>query len=178
MKQVLQLFVFPRSDLEAKWWHRMFKVLIVISTITVFVFSIRWTNELSKPYYIYSFNNDFNNYDYNSIILYLDNHTGLILFLTLVAIYWYSYETKQLRKWQTKTVQMSILELQTNIKIAQQKSLTENNPVSPYITREFGETIRKVYEEGKLDLKDIYSLSPTSSWLSKILNWFHYKLSK
>jgi len=94
----------------------------------------------------------------NEIILLLDQYTGLVLFLTLLAILWYSHETKKLRQWQTKSVQMSILDLQTNIKIAQQESLRKLNPVSPYVTKDFGETIRKIYEEGKLDLRDIYSL--------------------
>ena len=109
---------------------------------------------------------------FDRITLFFDQHVGLILFLTLAAIIWSSYETRELRKWQIKNVQMSIINLQTNIKIAQQKSLNEGNPVSPYVTNNFGETIRKIYEEGKLDLKDIYSLPDRNTYWHKIIKKF------
>ncbi|MDP3792261.1 MAG: hypothetical protein Q8Q89_00885 [bacterium] len=58
----LKIFYFPRQDLENRWWHRMFKVLIIVGVMVLFLFSSRRANEIFKPYYIYSCQEDFDNY--------------------------------------------------------------------------------------------------------------------
>ncbi len=100
--------------------------------------------------------------------------TDWILLLTLISIVWYSIETRLFRKWQTKSVQMSVINLQTNIKIAQQQSLREGAAQSPYITQDFPETIRKVYEDGVLDLREIYSMPDKKQ--KKFLNNLWHKI--
>lgn len=63
MRLVLRIFRFPRQELETRWWHRLFKVLIVASTIVLSLFAVRWSNEIFKPYYVYSFDDKFQTYE-------------------------------------------------------------------------------------------------------------------
>lgn len=88
-----------------------------------------------------------------------DNITEFILFMTLLAIIWYSLETRWLRKWQKRSVQMSILELITDINKWNKESLRTGFGHTAYPTSNLGETLRKIYEDGELDLSDIYKWS-------------------
>ncbi len=62
MRFLLAPLRFPRPDLEGRWWHRMFKVLIPLCTIVVFFMVLRWENDIFEPYYVYSFDSDFGKY--------------------------------------------------------------------------------------------------------------------
>ena len=55
-------FRFPHPELESRWWDRLFKTVIVISTLLLFFQYWRWADEVFRPYYIYSFEQDFGKY--------------------------------------------------------------------------------------------------------------------
>ncbi len=57
-----RVFGFPRPDLENRWWHRMFNVVAVLSTVCVLSVTIEWAGQQSIPEYVYSFENDFGKY--------------------------------------------------------------------------------------------------------------------
>ena len=77
----------------------------------------------------------------------------IIQILIFVALFWYSLETRLLRKWQKKQVQLTIL----NLDMQRVKSTTEQrgNP-TPY-GEKFPIIIRKIYELGKFNPKVLYS---------------------
>ncbi len=79
----------------------------------------------------------------------------VVLSLTLVVIIWYTIETKKLREWQTKQVQLTILNLEFN--------RVYENAKQPHIRIPFSEDwpiiVRKIYEKGELDTKTFYSKS-------------------
>jgi hypothetical protein len=104
--------------------------------------------------------------------------TCLILFFTLLAIIWYSWETWQLRKWQKRSLQMSIVDLATKIKIANQESIRSGAGQSAYVTRDFPETLRKIYEEGRFDLSDIYIIHRSGNMWKKFYNNIITKIKK
>lgn len=60
--KILSIFKIPRSELEDRWWHRLFKVLIFASTILVFVLSMHWASESFYYYYVFSFDKNYHNY--------------------------------------------------------------------------------------------------------------------
>lgn len=93
-----------------------------------------------------------------------------ILLFTLLAIIWYSIETHLLRKWQKKITQLSIVDLEVRIKIAQQEALRNGHGQSPRVTSNYPETIRKIYQESKLDLEDLYSFPERQNWLKRIFS--------
>ena len=59
---ISKLVRFPRRELENRWWHRLFKAVIVISTLFLFFHYWQWADEVFRPYYIYSFERDFGKY--------------------------------------------------------------------------------------------------------------------
>ena len=77
---------------------------------------------------------------------------GIQIFI-FVILFWYSWETRQLRKWQKKQAQLTILSLD----MQRVKSSSENhfNP-TPY-GEKFPLIIRKIYELGEFDPKVLYS---------------------
>ncbi len=95
-----------------------------------------------------------------------------ILFLTFLAIIWYSWETRKLREWQKRNLQMSILDLAVRIKIAGQESLRAGHGQTAYVTKNFPETLRKIYEEGRLDLQDFYVMRPKDKKWKKVKRFF------
>jgi hypothetical protein len=75
-----------------------------------------------------------------------------IQILIFCALFWYSWETRQLRKWQKRQVQLTILDLD----MQRVRSAYENrgNP-TPY-GEKFPIIIRKIYELGKFNPKVLY----------------------
>lgn len=65
---------------------------------------------------------------------------------------------------------MSILDLAVKIKIAAQESLRAGHGQTAYVTHDFPETLRKIYEEGKLDLKDLYIVRQRNSIWKRFYN--------
>jgi hypothetical protein len=59
---ISKLVRFPRRELESRWWHKLFKTVIVISTLLLALQYWRWADEVFRPYYIYSFEQDFGKY--------------------------------------------------------------------------------------------------------------------
>jgi hypothetical protein len=74
-----------------------------------------------------------------------------IQILILFAIAWYSWETHLLKKWQKKQVQLTILGLEMQRK----KNLKEGHAFDTGGL--FPNIIRKIYELGKFDPKELYS---------------------
>lgn len=77
------------------------------------------------------------------------NRSDWILFVTLVAIIWYSWETHFLRKWQKKQAQATLVNLVMQASINHEK-LGNLHTLYP-------KPIREIYELGKLDLRDFFS---------------------
>lgn len=77
----------------------------------------------------------------------------IILFITFLAILWYSLETRWLRQWQTRQVQATLLmlDMQRVIHHAEHPSIR-----MPY-KESFPIIMRKIYELGEFDIKDLYS---------------------
>ncbi|GEM_PF-3537610 len=59
MKKLFNPFVFYKSEYDNKWWHRLAKVLIYATTVTIFIFSIiifiHHEDEWNTHKYVYSF---------------------------------------------------------------------------------------------------------------------------
>lgn len=70
-----------------------------------------------------------------------------------VVLFWYSWETRQLRKWQKRQAQLTILDL--DMQRVRHSSVSGGNP-TPY-GEKFPIIIRKIYELGKFDPKVLYS---------------------
>lgn len=54
--------------------------------------------------------------------------TLIILFLTLVAICWYSFETRELRIWQKRQAQLSVIHMQINKIISEHTNGPDRSP--------------------------------------------------
>ncbi len=80
------------------------------------------------------------------------NTADYIQISILIALVWYSWETHQLKKWQKKQIQLSILELEMKRKrdMSEGHSFSMKSGVFPSI-------IRNIYELGKFDPKELYS---------------------
>ena len=76
-----------------------------------------------------------------------------ILLFTFFAIVWYSWETRQLRKWQQKQVQLSIVDL--DMQRVRSNAEGRGNP-TPY-GEAFPIIMRKIYDSGNFDPKVLYS---------------------
>jgi len=70
-----------------------------------------------------------------------------------ITLFWYSWETRQLRKWQKKQAQLTILGL--DMQRVKTHSEGRINP-APY-GEKFPIIIRKIYELGEFDPKIMYS---------------------
>jgi len=87
----------------------------------------------------------------------------------LVALVWYSIETRQLRKWQKRQAQLTILEL--DMKRVETVATQRFNP-APY-GEDFPMIIRKIYELGKFNPKTLYSrgFHKPLTFFAKTLEW-------
>lgn len=70
-----------------------------------------------------------------------------------IALLWYSWETSQLRKWQKKQAQLTVLGL--DMQRIRNHHDTGSNP-TPY-GEEISVIVRKIYELGKFDAKVLYA---------------------
>ena len=84
-----------------------------------------------------------------------------------INLFWYSWETRQLRKWQKRQVQLSILEMDMQ---RVQNTHNQGNP-TPY-AEPFPFIIRKIYETGNFDPKILYSkvFHQPLTWNSRLRN--------
>lgn len=92
------------------------------------------------------------------------------------ALLWYSWETHQLREWQKKQAQLTLLGL--DMQRVKNHSENRGNP-TPY-GEAFPMIIRKIYEQGKFNPKVLYSPAfhqPLTFW-DKTKGWFKNKFSK
>ncbi len=71
----------------------------------------------------------------------------------LLALLWYSLETRQLKKWQKKLTQLQILQI--DMERVKNQASGCGNP-TPY-GEDFPIIIRKIYELGKFNPKVLYS---------------------
>jgi len=87
-----------------------------------------------------------------------------------VVLFWYSWETHQLRKWQKRQAQLTVLDL--DMQRVRHGATSRTNP-TPY-GEPFPIIIRKIYERGEFDPKVLYSrayhqpLSSTQKVLQKL----------
>jgi hypothetical protein len=58
----MNIFKVPRPDLEDRWWHRFFKVVLVLLTLTSVIGGISWANEIFRPFYAFSFQDKYDTY--------------------------------------------------------------------------------------------------------------------
>lgn len=93
-----------------------------------------------------------------------------ILFLTFVVLFWYSVETHLLRQWQKKQVQLSLFNAEVYRFV--------NHGNLGGLSFKFPMILRKIYELGKLDLRELYSdKQPIRRW-DKFLEWLKRKFNK
>ena len=91
------------------------------------------------------------------------NASDKILFVTFLAILWYSWETRQLRKWQIKQVQLTLLDLHLSRQIADEDH--HSRRFFPF-GEDYVRNLREIMELGKFDAKTLFSSS------------FHYPLTR
>jgi len=96
--------------------------------------------------------------------------TDWILFFTFIVLFWYSVETHFLRKWQKKQVQLSIFNAEV------QRFMNHGNLGG--LSFRFPLILRKIYELGKLDLRELYSDKQPIKLRDKFFTWIKIKLSK
>ena len=102
-------------------------------------------------------------------------NSDTILFVTFLAIVFYSIETSRLRKWQQKSVQISILDLRQRILMHQNEMWSKNASVDRNINnREIANIMNDILEHGKFDLRKLYANgvlrnNPKKNFLTK---WF------
>jgi len=83
-----------------------------------------------------------------------------ILLLTFLAIVWYSIETHFLRKWQKKQAQAALVNLVMQASINHDK-LGNLHSLYP-------KPLRKIYELGKLDLRDFFADKQPLTFIDKL----------
>jgi hypothetical protein len=101
--------------------------------------------------------------------------SNLILFITLIAIVFYTIETRRLRKWQQKSVQIAIFDLRQRILMHGDEMRSKN--VSSDLNIQNKETINMmndILEYGEFDFKKLYANgiikeNPKKNFLAK---WF------
>lgn len=71
----------------------------------------------------------------------------------LAALVWYSIETHLLRSWQKKQVQLSVFD----IELERIRKTAESNGLRIPSVRDFPIILRKIYEIGEFNLKELYS---------------------
>ncbi|HBX16162.1 MAG TPA: hypothetical protein DEF57_02555 [Candidatus Magasanikbacteria bacterium] len=110
------------------------------------------------------------------MINFLENLTvaDYIQISIFVVLFWYSWETHQLRKWQKRQAQLTVLDL--DMQRVRHGATSRTNP-TPY-SEPLPLIIRNIYERGKFDPKILYSrayhqpLSFTQKVLQKLVNLF------
>lgn len=81
MKKFIEIFKFPRPELQTSWWYRLSKVLILLLTIVAFGIAIR-NSYMFSPYYVSSYDSKFDAYNEKSISLKsipYDAHLNIVL---------------------------------------------------------------------------------------------------
>mgnify|MGYP001604482525 CR=1 len=82
------------------------------------------------------------------------DRSDLILLMTFLAIVWYSWETRQLRKWQKKQAQLTLLSLHTQRQVASAEHHGRNFLPSG---EDYARTVREIMEQGKFDPKLLFT---------------------
>ena len=93
-----------------------------------------------------------------------------ILSATLIVLIWYSIETHLLRSWQKKQVQLAIF----NAEVYRFK----NHQNLGGLSFKFPMILRKIYELGKLDLRELYCDKQPIRWKDKFFAWTKRKLNR
>lgn len=103
------------------------------------------------------------------------NPSDWILLATLIAIVFYTKETYVLRRWQQKSVQISILDLRQRILMHQNEMWSKNASVDRNINnREIANITNDILEYGKFDLRKLYANGVIKDNLKKnfLTKWF------
>src|SRR3954453_20009545 len=85
LKKILSaLFSFPRSELENRWWNRLAKVCVVLSTIAALAVSVGWAEQIYVPSYSYSFESHYADNNYaekrlNDVYISLSDEFNLVM---------------------------------------------------------------------------------------------------
>lgn len=97
--------------------------------------------------------------------------SDLILLLTFIAIVLYTIETYKLRKWQQKSVQISILDLRQRILMHQNEMFSKNAQVDRNINNaDIANIMNDILEKGRFDLRKLYApgiIQKKKSWFKK-----------
>ena len=82
----------------------------------------------------------------------------VVLFLTFCAIVWYTVETRRLRQWQTKQLQLSVLDVHLRIAMHSNEMFSKGAQTDGNIvSRRIPNMLNDIYKHGKFDLKDLYA---------------------
>lgn len=80
--------------------------------------------------------------------------TLVILFFTLIAILWYSWETRELRKWQRRQAQLSVIHMEMNRVISEHANGLERS--SGFHLGRWEMIQRKIIQGEDVDMKDVF----------------------
>lgn len=87
--------------------------------------------------------------------------TVIILSVTLVAILWYSFETRwlrketmELRKWQKRQAQLSVIHTEMNRVISEHANGPEHSPGA--LLRRWEMAQRKIIQGEDIDMRDLF----------------------
>ena len=84
----------------------------------------------------------------------LDILTLVVLTFTLAAIIWYSWETRELRKWQKRQAQLSLIHMEMNRIISEHANGPDRSPGARLGRWEIAQ--RKIIWEEEVDMKQLF----------------------
>jgi hypothetical protein len=85
--------------------------------------------------------------------------TLIVLLLTLGAIVWYSWEIRELRKWQKRQAQLSVIHMEMNRVIGEHANGPERSP--GVLLRRWEIAQRKIIQGEDINMKDLFYTNKT-----------------